>query len=136
VTNQELMYQFVTYIYNNKLTTKFLRNILIYDELHDYNYIFRVALSDNYIIIDIYDNISENRFNRYIFDFNKRNHSFKMNQISNVYVTYINIFSTRKPSSNILKLAYLFKLSRSRMINYAKKFLDDEFIVILKKLIN
>ena len=49
--------------------TSFIKNFFDYKYLNDYNYIFRMIDNEVELIIDIYDNVSENRFNRYVFNF-------------------------------------------------------------------
>jgi len=139
MTNKELMFKFISYIYNKGLITKFLINIFNYQNFSEINYIFRVSLEDNYVIMDVFDNISANRFNRYFFDFGRNKYKFKVEELSNVFLSRINISNLKNNNTNqnnLLKLAYLFKLSHSRMINYAKKFLDEEFVTILRDIIS
>ena len=69
MNNKLYMFRFLSNIQKSNLLTDFIKNIFNYNELHDYNYIFRMSNADNKIIIDIYDNISDHRFNRYIFWF-------------------------------------------------------------------
>jgi len=135
MTNQELMYKFISNIYSNGLITNFLINIFNYKNLNEYNYIFRLSVEGYYVIIDLFDNISENRFNRYFFDFSTGKKTMIINKSSNIFVTHIKVLKVSKDGSNLLKLAYLFKLKKSRMINFAYKFLDDEFVEILKQFI-
>jgi len=139
MTNKELMFKFISYIYNKGLITYFLINIFNYQNFSEINYIFRVSLEDNYVIMDVFDNISANRFNRYFFDFGRNKYKFKVEELSNVFLSRINISNLKNNNTNqnnLLKLAYLFKLSHSRMINYAKKFLDEEFVTILRDIIS
>ena len=62
------MIKFINEIINREMLTEFIKEIFNYENLFDYNYIFRMVDKDNFIIIDIYDNVSKNRFNKYIFD--------------------------------------------------------------------
>lgn len=139
MTNKDLMYKFISNIYHEGLITKFLKLILNYHNLSDINYIFRISLVDDTVIMDVFDNISDNRFNRYFFEFKKGKNSFVVNELDNVFVTKIKVLSLSKKyplDNNLLRLAYLFKHRPSRMIKYAKTFLSDDFIVILAKLID
>lgn len=135
MTNQELMYKFISNINDNGLITKFLISIFNYENLNEYNYIFRISMEGYYIIVDLFDNVSENRFNRYFFDFSKGKNTFSDNDYLNICVTHIKVLNVKKNGNNLLKLAYLFKLKKCRMINYAQKFLDEEFVEILKQFI-
>ena len=69
MNKKNMMREFINIINNRKLMTDFIKNIFDYDNFNDYNYLFRMIEEDNGIIIDIYDNVSDNRFNRYIFLF-------------------------------------------------------------------
>lgn len=136
MNNMNLMYEFITTIANRNMMTLFIKNIFNYKYLEDYNYISRVILQNGSVIIDIYDNISVNRFNRYIFLFNKVRFIYKTEKVDNVYVTYININKINDCNSNLFRLAHLFKLNRKRMISYAKKFLNEDILSILFEIIN
>lgn len=85
--------------------------------------------------MDLFDNISENRFNRYMFDFSKGKKVIEYNCPANIFVTHIKIFKVKKDDNNLVKLAYLFKLKKCRMIGFAKTFLDDQFVKILEQFI-
>ena len=87
------MREFIKEIENSKLVTLFIKNLFGYEELNDYNYLFRMNEEYNKIIIDIYDNISDNRFNRYIFSFDDGEYDIKVIEDNNVFVTYIFISS-------------------------------------------
>lgn len=126
------LYHFINVIRQKKLLTLFIKNIFGYKNFHDYNYIFRVINEKEQVIIDIYDNISDNRFNRYIFDFGISNNESNYSN-SNVFVTYINVLRTEKPNNKLEKLGYLFMLDGSEKIAYAATFLDKDIVEILKK---
>ena len=63
--NREVLSEFLYSLEEEKKLTKFLKIIFKYKVLHDYNYISRIVVSKESVILDIYDNILENRFNRY-----------------------------------------------------------------------
>lgn len=129
------MKKFITIIQNRNLLTKFIMNVFDYRDLHDYNYIFRMIMDDDSIILDIYDNISDNRFNRYIFDFKSELDDIDIIQEGNVFVTKLPIKNMLDDDNKLCKLAYLFKLDNSKMIEYGKTFLDNEFVLILEEII-
>lgn len=131
----EAMYNFIKLIEDNKMLTIFIKNIFDYQEINDYNYLFRLTSSTDSVIIDIYDNISKNRFNRYIFNFNEKTISNNYNN-NNVYITNINVLKAKDSDNKLLKLAYLFNLDNDKMIEYAKTFLDKDIINILNKVIS
>ena len=135
MNKKDMLYSFIKRIEKKKLLTLFIRNICGYEKLQDYNYIFRIINEDNCIIIDIYDNISDNRFNRYIFNFS--NESSKNNSVNdgNVFVTYIDVNMVYDSDNKLYKLAYLTKISDDKIIEYAKSFLDSKLIDILKEII-
>lgn len=126
---------FINRINERKLMTKFIINIFNYDNLHDYNYIFRMIDNTKEIIIDIYDNVSNHRFNRYIFSFEKTNYTYKVIEENNVFINYISIINITNENSNLEKLAYLFKLNEDEMITYANTFLNKIFTDILNEII-
>ena len=129
------MYKFIVELQHRKLLTDFLKIIFDYRVLNDYNYIFRIIMEDDRVIIDIYDNVSENRFNRYVFIFKKGKYKIKCLECNNVYITYINVLNSVNDVVNVYRLAYLFRLDKSEMIEYAKTFLDYKFIKILIEII-
>ena len=131
-----LLYRFIRMIEKSGELTHFIINIFNYEGIHDYNYIFRLINSDCEVIIDIYDNISINRFNRYIFNFVNNDFIIKTEEENNVFITRICIENVQDDKNNLLKLGYLFKLSDGAKIQYAKTFLDNEFVIILKKIIS
>ena len=126
---------FVDKVYSSNLMTKFIINIFGYDNFNDYNYLFRMIDGDNEIIIDIYDNVSDNRFNRYIFSFMNNDFDFKVIEEGNVFVNYVSVLNVLDSDNKLLKLAYLFKIDDELMLDYAWSFLDDIFIDILSDII-
>lgn len=137
MTEKVLLKEFMETIEKNKTLTQFIINIFDYEDFHDYNYIFRLIENDDNVIIDIYDNISENRFNRYIFSFVNGNYDYKVTEEKNVFVNYINVLNLNNCDNKLLKFAYLFKLNDNNLrIEYAKEFLDDVFVNLLIKLQN
>lgn len=132
MNKKELMAKYIRKIKRKKELTSFIAYMFDYNDFHDYNYIFRMVEEKNRVIIDIYDNISSNRFNRYIFNFNRSNLNTKVIKEKNIFVTYINIPNLKDNINNKLyKLAYLFKLNKKEMIEYADTFLDKKYIDIL-----
>ena len=130
------METFINEINNSGLMTSFIKNIFDYTEFNDYNYLFRMKSEKNKIIIDIYDNISDNRFNRYVFFFSNEKYEIKKIEIMNVFVTYINIYKLKGKKEKIYKLAYLFNPNIKNMLEYAETFLNKEFVIILKNILN
>ena len=136
MNKKNVMRDFINEINNRKLMTKFIINIFGYNNFNDYNYLFRMIDDDDRIIIDIYDNVSNNRFNRYIFSFVDVGYSIKVIEEGNVYVNYICINDVIDNDNNkLLRLAFLFKMDDSLMIEYARSFLDDIFVDILDKIL-
>ena len=132
-----LMKEFIETIDRRKLMTQFIKDMFNYQELYDYNYLFRIKEEGNMIIIDIYDNVSNNRFNRYVYRFSPGKYMIKIEERDNVFVNYINIMNIDKDNyeNNIIKLGYLFKLRKNKMIDYAHKFLSDEVVDILNEIL-
>ena len=100
---------------------------------------FRIKEESTNIIIDIYDNISINRFNRYIFHFSKpkNKNDITITEKNNVFVTDINVLnSSQNNDNNLVKLAYLFNINKKEMSKYSKTFLSSEIVKLLDKLIN
>ena len=126
-----LMFDFLKVIYDRGLITKFIKNLFNYNEINDYNYIFRLMNLQNEVIIDIYDNFSINRYNRYVFSFDNDDYEIKVNKEGFVYVKYISIFNVKNLDDKLLKFAYLFSLNSDDMVEYASSFLDSEFVEIL-----
>ena len=122
---------FISQIKDRNLLTKFIASIFGYTDFHDYNYLFRMIDNDYEVIIDIYDNVSDNRFNRYIFSFLDCDYSFKVVEEANVFVNYICVININDGLNKLEKLAYLFKIDNNKMIEYSKTFLDDVFVEIL-----
>ena len=135
MNKKALMWCFINELVKDKKITLFIRNIFNYQEINDYNYLFRVIEENNSVMMDIYDNISDNRFNRYIFSFDKGKYDMKVIQEGNVFVTFIFINKVIDCDNKLLKLAYLFKLDNLEMIDYAKDFLDKEIVEVLIKIL-
>lgn len=132
MNKKSIMWEFINVINNRNLMTKFIKNIFGYKNFYDYNYLFRMIDNNDEIIIDIYDNVSDNRFNRYIFSFNDKEYEFRMIEEGNVFVSYISVLNIVCCDNNLLKLAYLFKIDEILMVDYAKNFLDNVFVEILE----
>ena len=135
MNKKELLEIFIKTIQKNKLLTEFIQNIFDYKNLHDYNYIFRISTNREEVIIDIYDNISSHRFNRYIFDFGISNYTCNVKEVENVFVTKININNINWDNIKLHQLAYLFGLDMDDIFTYANKFLDSKYINILSEVI-
>lgn len=135
MSKKNMMRDFITEVYDSNLMTKFIINIFDYENFNDYNYLFRMIDGDNEIIMDIYDNVSNNRFNRYIFSFDKDNYDVKVIEEGNVFVNYISVLNIYNCDNKLLKLAYLFNIDDDIMIEYASSFLDNVFVEILKNII-
>ena len=131
-----MMMAFLKKIKYRKLFTKFLVNVFDYRSLNDYNYIYRFQDNDSDIIIDVYDNISANRFNRYVFSFSGLEKDYLVYEKDSVFVTVISVFDSSHHSKNkIIKLAHLFSLDKDQMEEYAKTFLDVDFVKIIVEII-
>ena len=135
MTKKNMFKLFINKINDSKLMTKFIINIFDYEGLQDYNYIFRMIDGNNEVIIDIYDNVSDNRFNRYIFSFIDNDYVFKVLEEGNVFVNYISIMNVVDGNNKLEKLAYLFKLDEDEMLDYANTFLNKIFVDILEEII-
>ncbi len=135
MNKKNIMLLFLRKVKYRKLMTKFLINIFDYKELHDYNYIYRIGDNNLDIILDIYDNISTNRFNRYIFSFNELEKEYSVYENDGVFVTVINVFNVKNKDNKLMKLGYLFSLDNDEIIKYANTFLDIEFVKILESII-
>lgn len=130
-----MLYRFIKRIERSKLLTLFIQNIFDYDNLYDYNYIFRINKEGDNLVIDIYDNVSVNRFNRYIFNYGNNVINNDNSCDNNVFITYINVNNMKDSNNKLYKLAYLFKLEDDNMIAYANTFLDQKIVTILKTII-
>ena len=132
----DILYNFIVLIKDRGLLTDFLKYIFEYEELHDYNYIFRIELKHKNIIIDIYDNVSKHRFNRYIYSYKNSEYSngLIVNN-NNVFVTYIDVLSLDDSNILMYKLGYMTTLKKNKILEYAKTFLDDRFIKILEEVL-
>ena len=97
------MSKFIKEIEKNNLLTLFIKEIFDYKSLEDYNYIFRMIEEKNAIIIDIYDNVDGNHFNRYIFNFSKKDFEYKSIEKNNIVINYINIYNITNQKNNLLK---------------------------------
>ena len=130
----DTLYRFIKQLQKKKLLTSFINDIFGYKNLNDYNYIFRISKQKGKFIIDVYDNISINRFNRFIFLFND-NKGYQNHIENNVLLTYINISKAASNGNKIDKLAYMLTLDHNKMLKYAKTFLSEEYITILERII-
>ena len=135
MSKKSIFKEFINIINNTDLMTKFIKNIFDYTDLYEYNYIFRMMDKDELIIIDIFDNVSVTRFNRYIFDF-ENDDSNKEYIEDGIFIKYINVMNTKDSYDKLLKLAYLFKIDEKTMIDYASSFLDKEFVKIIEDIKN
>lgn len=117
------------------ILTLFIKSIFDYEEFYDYSYLFRMKEEGNTEIIDIYDNVSDNRFNRYMFIFDKGEYDIRVIEECNVFVSYIYVYNVVDSKDKLLKLAYLFNLDNDLMVEYAESFLPDKIIQILIKVI-
>lgn len=131
-----IMGRFIEKIEDRKLMTLFIKELFDYDNFNDYNYLFRMKDDNKRVIIDIYDNVSSNRFNRYIFSFTKGDYDFKLVEDKNVFVSYINILNLYDSDNKLLKLGYLFRIRKNKMIGYAKTFLTDEIVKCLEEVLD
>lgn len=135
MNKKNIMRDFIKIVNNRGLMTEFIKNIFGYKNFFDYNYIFRLKDKENNLILDIYDNVTESKFNRYIFNFSKCDYTYKKEFKDNLYIHYISVLNINDSDYNLIKLAYLFKINNDKMIEYAKPFLDNELILILEDII-
>lgn len=135
MNKKDVLYSFIKEIEKEKKLTAFIKDIFGYEELYDYNYIFRITATKSKVIIDIYDNVSINRFNRYIFNYSKSKYNTNITKKDNVYITNINVLKIEDSENKLYKLAYLTKLRRNNMVEYANTFLDKEFVEIVENII-
>lgn len=136
MNKKAIMSRFIEKIEDRKLMTLFIKELFDYDNFNDYNYLFRMKDDNKRVIIDIYDNVSSNRFNRYIFSFTKGDYDFKLVEDKNVFVSYINILNLYDSDNKLLKLGYLFRIRKNKMIDYAKTFLTDEIVKCLEEVLD
>ena len=92
--------------------------------------------TDEEIIIDIYDNVSDNRFNRYVLNYNKGKIKTRVVADNNVYVNYIDVLNIQEGASKLYDFIYLTTLDKDRIIIYANTLLKPKFVNILKEIIN
>ena len=135
---KKIMKEFLELILKKNLLTKFLNDIFEYNKFKDYNYIYRLCSDEESIVIDIYDNISVNRFNRYIYSFMCNNdYDYMVEVHNNVYVHYYNVFRLGGKLDKRMMFGYLFTLSYDKMVEYAREFMDTEYLecleMVLKK---
>lgn len=134
--NKKVLFaRYIRLIKRERELTNFIAYIFCYNDFYDYNYIFRLSEKKDRVVIDIYDNISDNRFNRYVFIFNNCSLNNKVIEENNVFITYININNLKDGDNKLYKLAYLFKLDKIEMIKYANTFLEYKYIELLKRII-
>lgn len=131
----DVMIRFFKMIEGSNLMTVFIKNIFGYEDINDYNYMFRMIVDDKRVIFDIYDNFSINRFNRYVFNFLDCDYVVLEQKEDFVFVKFISVLNINDSDDNLYKLAYLFNLDNDKMLEYANTFLDIKFIDILKKII-
>lgn len=136
MNKKAIMSRFIKKIEDRKLMTLFIKELFDYDNFNDYNYLFRMKDDNKRVIIDIYDNVSSNRFNRYIFSFTKGDYDFKVVEDKNVFVSYINVLNLVDSDNKLLKLGYLFRIRKNKMIDYAKTFLTDEIVKCLEEVLD
>lgn len=136
MNKKQLMSKFIKEIEKNNLLTLFIKEIFDYKSLEDYNYIFRMIEEKNTIIIDIYDNVDGNHFNRYIFNFSKKDFEYKSIEKNNIVINYINICNITNQKNNLLKFSYLFKTTKNKIYSYAKSFMSAKLLVCLQNILD
>lgn len=135
MNRRRMMGLYLKKLERSKLLTRFIALLFDYKDFHDYNYIYRMVEENKRIIIDIYDNISSNRFNRYIISFKENDKGYNIQEMDNVFVTYINVFKIENADNMLLKFCYLFTLEVDEMVEYAKEFLDLDMVLCLEEML-
>ncbi len=129
--NKKIMSDFLNSLIKYNKLTEFFKIIFNYKVLNDYNYISRFMNKKDSIIIDIYDNIMHNRFNRYILYYVNKEYSINIKSEGDVIVTSICINANYDINNNLMKFAYLFSKNNKDIIKYAKTFLPNDIVNIL-----
>lgn len=131
MNKKDLFIKYIKSIIKRKKLTLLVNNIFDKKIIDDNSYLFRLINNKNQVIIDIHDNVSTNRFNRYIFDFGNTNKEYETKVIDGVYITYIGINNIKTYHNNIQKFASLFNRHNKNILSEAKIFMDNELIDIL-----
>ena len=127
-----IMKEFLKVIYKKNLLTDFLNDVFEYKDFGDYNYIYRLGNDDTSVIIDVYDNVSINRFNIYIYCFfNNSKDKYIVREIDNVYVHYYDVFKIGKIGDKKKMFGHLFTISYNDMLEYARRFMDNKYVECL-----
>lgn len=129
--NKKIMSDFLNSLIKYNKLTEFFKIIFNYKVLNDYNYISRFMNKKDSIIIDIYDNVMHNRFNRYILYYVNKEYSINIKSEGDVIVTSICINANYDINNNLMKFAYLFSKNNKDIIKYAKTFLPNDIVNIL-----
>ena len=135
MNKKNMMREFINRINDRGLMTSFIKNIFDYDNFYDYNYFFRMIDIDNKIILDIYDNVSDTKLNRYVFSFDRLDDNIKIVNDGSIFVHYISVLDTKNSNKKLMKLAYLFNIDEVMMLEYADIFLDKIFVEILREIL-
>lgn len=135
MNKRRMMGLYLKKLERNKILTRFIALLFDYRDFRDYNYIYRMVEDKKKIIIDIYDNVSDNRFNRYIISFIENDIDSYTSEIDNVFITYINVLGIENPGNKLDKFCYIFKLDIDKMVEYARTFLDDDMVVCLDEML-
>ena len=114
---KDIMREFFETIYNRGLMTEFIKNIFGYTEFFDYNYIYRCIDKDNGLIIDIYDNVTDSKFNRYIFNFNECDYDYREEIDDRLHIHKISVLNIEDSNNKLMKIAYLFKIVKAMFFN-------------------
>jgi hypothetical protein len=132
---KEIMAAYLRSLNNKNKLIKLLKIFFGYKDIKKDNYLVRLYEDDDRVVMDIYDNINDNRFNRYIFDFKNTLGIIVREYRTNVYITEIYIRTINKTNKLILKFAYIFKLKDEEMNGYAKNILPKELLTPLLDII-
>lgn len=135
MNKKNIMLEFISTINDRGLMTSFIRDIFDYDNFYDYNYFFRMIDMDNKIILDIYDNVSDTKLNRYVFSFDELDDNIKIENDGSIFVHYISVLNIKNSDKKLMKLAYLFNMDEGMMLEYADSFLDKIFVEILREIL-
>ena len=124
---KEIFRQVLISLMNNGYLNEFISITFNYS-LEDNDFVFaQYKIIDNNVILDIFDNNVENRFNAYVFVENSNDILIEKQVNKSASITYLYIdncykkFKEKKRLSNLLKLAASFRVKDINEFNYLIK---------------